>query len=66
MDLWTSPSENARRFELWGIDENAIPMQLDANRLPFANEYFDLIVSIDAYQYFGRKKNILKINLNHY
>ncbi len=63
VDLWTSPSENARRFELWGIDENAIPMQLDANRLPFANEYFDLIVSIDAYQYFGRKKKYFENKL---
>ena len=30
-----------------------MPIHAEAHRLPFASEFFDVIVSIDAYQYFG-------------
>lgn len=53
-DLWISPTDNYKRFQSVGIDDKAVPVSADATKgLPFANEYFDLLFSVDAYHYFG-------------
>jgi cyclopropane fatty-acyl-phospholipid synthase-like methyltransferase len=53
-DLWIAPTDNARRFERLGLDGKIFPLSVDATKdIPFAHEYFDMIVSVDAYQYFG-------------
>lgn len=53
VDLWCSATENYRRFCEWGIDEKVIPICINANELPFAEGYFDAVVSVDAYHYFA-------------
>lgn len=53
VDLWISATENYRQFSKWGIENNVIPIHADANNLPFANEYFDAVVSIDSFHYFS-------------
>jgi len=59
-DLWISPSENYERFKAAGIDSKAIPISVDATKgLPFANEYFDILFSVDAYHYFGDTEDML-------
>ncbi len=59
-DLWISPAENAQRFASLGLDANIVPLLVDATReLPFAQEYFDMILSVDAYQYFGGNEAML-------
>ena len=59
-DLWISPTENYRRFQSFGIDDKAIPISADATKgLPFANEYFDVLFSVDAYHYFGDTAEML-------
>ncbi len=55
-DLWISATQNAENFKKWGIDEQVIPIHADANELPYAEGYFDAIVSIDAFHYFAAKK----------
>jgi cyclopropane fatty-acyl-phospholipid synthase-like methyltransferase len=53
-DLWISPTENYERFKSIGIDDKAVPISVDATKgLPFANGYFDLLFTVDAYHYFG-------------
>ncbi len=53
-DLWISPTENYERFQSIGIDDKAVPISVDATKgLPFANGYFDLLFTVDAYHYFG-------------
>ncbi len=53
-DLWISPTDNAVRFTELGLDKEIIPLSIDARGdLPFAYKYFDMIVSVDAYMYFG-------------
>lgn len=53
-DLWITPSENAKRFASLGLDSKIFPLLVDATKdIPFAQEYFDMIISVDAYQYFG-------------
>lgn len=53
-DLWISATENFVRFKEAGLEKRIIPIHADATDLPFADEYFDAIISIDAYHYFGR------------
>jgi cyclopropane fatty-acyl-phospholipid synthase-like methyltransferase len=57
-DLWISPTENYERFQSIGIE--AVPISIDATKgLPFANGYFDLLFTVDAYHYFGDTKDML-------
>ncbi len=59
-DLWISPSDNYRRFEALGLAQRIIPISVDAtNGLPFAAEYFDILISVDAYHYFGANETML-------
>jgi len=52
-DLWISATDNAQRIRAAQLDDRIFPMQADARTLPFADEFFDAIVSIDAFEYFG-------------
>jgi len=58
-DLWISPTDNHKRFEEFGA-KNIIPLSIDATKgLPFAHEYFDILLSVDAYHYFGDTPEML-------
>ncbi|MDR2209663.1 MAG: methyltransferase domain-containing protein [Azoarcus sp.] len=59
-DLWIEPTENAVRFTRLGLDAKIIPISVDATKeIPFAHEYFDMIVSVDSYQYYGDNETML-------
>lgn len=52
-DLWFSASENLQRIRDAGVDDRVFPIHADARALPFATEFFDAIVSIDSFFYYG-------------
>lgn len=52
-DLWFNASDNLRRVRDAGAEGGVFPIHADARSLPFATDFFDAIVSIDAYMYFG-------------
>jgi len=52
-DLWVKPSENLQRIETAGLADRVLPVHAEAHALPFAEAYFDAIVSFDAFHYFG-------------
>ncbi|MGH8794714.1 MAG: SAM-dependent methyltransferase [Stackebrandtia sp.] len=52
-DLWIQPGENWRRIEDAGVADRVTPLHAEAHDLKFAEDYFDAIVSLDAYHYFG-------------
>jgi cyclopropane fatty-acyl-phospholipid synthase-like methyltransferase len=52
-DLWIKPTENWRRIEEAGLSDQVFPLHVEAHQLPFAAGFFDAIVSVDAYHYFG-------------
>jgi cyclopropane fatty-acyl-phospholipid synthase-like methyltransferase len=52
-DLWFSASENFQRVRDAGVEDGVFPIHADARSLPFAAEFFDVIVCIDSYFYFG-------------
>lgn len=59
-DLWISPTANNARFETLGIADRAIPLSVDVTKgLPFAEQYFDLLFTVDAYHYFGNTPQAL-------
>jgi ubiquinone/menaquinone biosynthesis C-methylase UbiE len=52
-DLWFNVSENLQRIRDAGVEDGVFPILADARALPFAAEFFDAVVSIDAFSYFG-------------
>lgn len=52
-DLWIPASENWRRICAAGADDLVFPVHAEAHALPYAEGFFDAIVSLDAYHYFG-------------
>ena len=61
-DLWCDPTDNLAFFQAEGAD--ILPLRTDATQgLPFPREYFDAIVSIDSYHYFGREPGFLEEHL---
>ncbi len=52
-DLWFSASENMQRIQDAGADDGVFPIHADARSLPFAAEFFDAIVCIDSFAYYG-------------
>jgi len=52
-DLWFSVSERLQRVRDAGVDDGVVPIHADARALPFASEFFDAIVSIDSFPYYG-------------
>jgi SAM-dependent methyltransferase len=53
VDLWVGASANQQLIRDAGVEDRVIPLHADARALPFAGEFFDAIVCVDAYPYFG-------------
>lgn len=58
-DLWFSAQENLRRVDDAHAGGGVFPIHADARALPFAEEFFDAIVSIDAFPYYGTDDHYL-------
>ena len=52
-DLWIPAAENQERIVEAGLTDLVTPIHAEAHTLPYASDFFDAIVSLDAYQYFG-------------
>ncbi len=53
VDLWIDPDDNWRRVQAAGVQDRVFPLRAEAHALPFPREFFDAVVSIDSYQYYG-------------
>mgnify|MGYP000889779319 FL=1 len=62
-DLWVSATDNYERIKSMGLEDKIIPIHAEAHDLPFANEFFDVAISVDAYHYFGIEADYLT---NHF
>ena len=65
-DLWVEATDNYKFFKEQGYENRIIPLNTSAENLPFAYHYFDMIVSVDAYHYFGTDKLFFKENIKPY
>jgi SAM-dependent methyltransferase len=52
-DLWVEANENWKRVCAADMERQVYPIHAEAHALPFAEGFFDAIVSMDAYHYFG-------------
>ena len=52
-DLWIGATENLARIEEFDLTDRVFPIHSDARNLPFAHGYFDAILCVDSYIYFG-------------
>jgi len=52
-DLWFSASENLQRIRDADVEDGVFPIHAEARALPFATEFFDAVVSIDSFVYYG-------------
>lgn len=59
VDLWIPAAENYERIAAAGLDGRVIPLHCNARELPFADGYFDAMITVDAYHYFGTDENFL-------
>ena len=57
-DLWISASDNYARIRSHHLEDKIIPIHGNALDMPFAHDYFDAIVSVDSYHYFGCKEGV--------
>ena len=57
-DLWVSASDNLQRIRDLRLEDRIIPIHGDAMDMPFAHDWFDAVVSVDSYHYFGAKKGV--------
>jgi len=52
-DLWGKPTDNWQRFRQAGVQDRVIPIHADARSLPYPDQFFDAIVCVDSYVYYG-------------
>ncbi len=52
-DLWIPAAENQERIVEAGVEALVTPIHAEAHTLPYAADFFDVVISLDAYQYFG-------------
>ncbi len=60
-DLWFSASENLQRIRDAGVEDGAFPIHADARALPFAAEFFDAVISLDSFPYYGTDDQYLSV-----
>ena len=53
VDLMISATENMERIRDAGAADHVFPLHADARHLPFPAEFFDAIISIDSFFYYG-------------
>ena len=59
VDNAISASANFQRILDADCEDKVIPLEADARSLPFAGEYFDVVIVVDSYTYFGTDEKYL-------
>ena len=57
-DLWVDATDNLTRIRDLSLEDRIVPIHGDALDMPFAQNWFDAIVSVDSYHYFGCKEGV--------
>src|SRR5439155_27091681 len=62
-DLWVDTEEVNEVLREAGIEDAVTAVNADVRHLPFQNDEFDAIVSIDAFEYFGTDVHLVPVLL---
>ncbi len=66
VDLWTEATELNAKFARRGYRGRIVPLHLDVTReLPFADDYFDAIFSMNSFSFYGGSIEFLQHLLPH-
>ena len=52
-DLWVEASDNLKRIQEAGVEDLVFPIKAEAHALPYANNFFDAVICINSYQFYG-------------
>lgn len=58
-DLWIKPTDNWKRICDAGVQNLVFPIYGEAHSLPYADNFFDAIISINSFQMYGTADNYL-------
>ena len=64
-DLWISAADNFVRIKEAGVENFVYPIHADAHALPYGNDFFDAIVCINSFQFYGTSDTFLADYLAH-
>ena len=64
-DLWIDPSDNWKRVCAAGVQNLVFPIRAEAHALPYANEFFDAIVCINSFQFYGTADTYISDHMAH-
>lgn len=59
-DLWVDATENWDRVRKAGVADLVCPIKAEAHSLPYADEFFDAVVCINSYQFYGTADTYLQ------
>ena len=62
-DLWISATDNYKRICEAGMEDRVFPIHAEARALPYADKFFDAIVSLDSFHYYGTDVHYLEFYL---
>ena len=65
-DLRIKPTENLERIREAGLENQVYPIYAEARSLLFAHDFFDAIVSLDSYHYYGTDVHYLEFHMLHH
>lgn len=52
-DWWIDSTDNWKTICSAGLEDRIFPIRAEAHQLPYAEDFFDAIVSMDSYNYYG-------------
>ena len=59
-DLWIKATDNWKRIREAGVEDRVFPIHAEAHAFPYAEGFFDTIVCVDSYIYYGTDDLYLK------
>jgi len=59
-DLWIPAADNWQRVCETDVENSVFPVHAEARSLPYASDFFDAILSLDSYHYYGTDDLYLK------
>lgn len=65
IDRAIDPTANYERIVAMGCEERVFPLRIDVRSLPFPHHYFDVVVAIDSYLYYGTDERFLPFLARH-
>lgn len=55
-DLWVSASENQKRIAAASVENLVYPIHAEVHNLPFANSFFDAVICVNSFQFYGNSE----------